>query len=89
MTQSQIIFAPYNYVIDPSIRHTMGINLENSALLVDEAHNILQVARDAASISLNQYDIKENALMYHNYFASICKDNKRRHRKRDIQIDVL
>ena len=88
MAQSQISFAPYNYVIDPSSRHAMGIKLENSALLVDEAHNILQVARDAASISLNQYDIKEKALMYHNYFASVCKEKTTKHRKRYLQIDV-
>lgn len=57
MNTSQIIFAPYNYVIDPGIRQAMGINLANTALLFDEAHNILSVARDSASVSTTLHNL--------------------------------
>ena len=57
MNTSQIIFAPYNYVIDPGIRQAMGINLANTALLFDEAHNILGVARDSASVSTTLHSL--------------------------------
>ena len=79
MRKSEIIFAPYNYVIDPSIRSAMGINLKNTAVLFDEAHNILSVARDSASmtISLFQFRIEiENYSSFLNTLNDMTKKNK-------------
>ena len=54
---AELIFAPYNYVIDPTIRDQMNINLKNSILIVDEAHNIEQTCRDAATLNLKYDDL--------------------------------
>jgi Fanconi anemia group J protein len=45
------VFAPYNYLVDPSIRKSMQLDelVRGAIVIVDEAHNIEGVARDAAS----------------------------------------
>eukprot|EP00092_Neocalanus_flemingeri_P038788 GFUD01042231.1.p1 GENE.GFUD01042231.1~~GFUD01042231.1.p1 ORF type:complete len:1506 (+),score=423.98 GFUD01042231.1:334-4518(+) len=46
---AQIIFCPYNYLVDPGIRGAMDISLKNQIVILDEAHNIEDSAREAAS----------------------------------------
>ncbi|XP_075242792.1 Fanconi anemia group J protein-like [Convolutriloba macropyga] len=53
----EIIFCPYNYVIDPRIRSSLDVQLEESVVILDEAHNIEDVARSAGSLSTNQDDL--------------------------------
>ena len=45
--RSHIIFCPYQYLMNPSIRQAMGIEnyLEDAIAIVDEAHNVESVAR--------------------------------------------
>ena len=45
----EIIFCPYSYVIDPRIRSSMDVQLENSVVILDEALNIEDVARSAVA----------------------------------------
>lgn len=54
---SDFIFVPYNYLIDPHTRKTQGIDLSNSIILIDEAHNIEGCATDAYSLTLSSIDI--------------------------------
>lgn len=49
LSDSNIVFCPYNYLVDPLIRSAMKINMKNSIVVMDEAHNIEDSARDAAS----------------------------------------
>ena len=37
---ADVIFMPYNYIIDEKIRENYEIEYENSILIFDEAHNI-------------------------------------------------
>ncbi len=39
--QADILFVPYNYLVDPTFRSSLGIPLENSILIFDEAHNVV------------------------------------------------
>lgn len=48
------VLCPYNYILDPGIRGAMKISLKDAIVIFDEAHNIEDVARDAASIDLLQ-----------------------------------
>ncbi|KAJ2557904.1 Fanconi anemia group J protein [Coemansia sp. RSA 1933] len=47
--QADLIFCPYNYILDPAVREAAGISLEGNIVILDEAHNIEGAARDAAS----------------------------------------
>uniref|UniRef100_A0A6G1SFY1 Regulator of telomere elongation helicase 1 n=1 Tax=Aceria tosichella TaxID=561515 RepID=A0A6G1SFY1_9ACAR len=54
-TQAAIVFMPYNYVLDLSVRKSTQLKLDKSVLIVDEGHNIESSLKDSASakISLN------------------------------------
>lgn len=39
--QAEIVFVPYNYLIDPYTRRQMSISLENAVVIFDEAHNLV------------------------------------------------
>jgi len=54
---AQLIICPYNYLVDPKIRSSMDINLANQILILDEAHNIEDSARDAAGGSFKLDDV--------------------------------
>ena len=51
---ADIIFAPYNYLVDPAIRKASDINLENAVVIIDEAHNIEGVASESGSIDITE-----------------------------------
>ncbi|XP_060973605.1 regulator of telomere elongation helicase 1 homolog isoform X3 [Cannabis sativa] len=48
-----ILFAPYNYLIDRAYRKSLTINWQNSVLIFDEAHNLEGLCADAASFDLS------------------------------------
>lgn len=42
----------YNYLIDPHIRKAMLLDVTDSVIIIDEAHNIEDSARESASLTL-------------------------------------
>ncbi|OQS04912.1 hypothetical protein THRCLA_02895 [Thraustotheca clavata] len=57
LSKAQIIFMPYNYLVDPPLRKSLGVALDNAILIFDEAHNVESIATEAASYSLSTDDI--------------------------------
>ncbi|EME29284.1 putative DNA helicase required for mitotic chromosome segregation CHL1 [Galdieria sulphuraria] len=49
MKTAELIFCPYSYLLDPVVRNAMQVELSNSIVILDEAHNIEDVCREAAS----------------------------------------
>ncbi|GAB2293557.1 Regulator of telomere elongation helicase 1 [Dionaea muscipula] len=47
-----ILFAPYNYLIERGNRDSLSIEWKNSILIFDEAHNLESICADAASFDL-------------------------------------
>nr|XP_046244527.1 Fanconi anemia group J protein [Scatophagus argus] len=58
LQDASIIFCPYNYLLDPMIRESMDINLAGQILVLDEAHNIEDCARESASFTLNHDNLR-------------------------------
>jgi Rad3-related DNA helicase len=54
---SRVVVAPYPYVFDPKIRFMTGLDLEGRVLVLDEGHNIDQVAQDTFSDTLTDRTI--------------------------------
>ncbi|KAG5192615.1 helicase C-terminal domain-containing protein [Tribonema minus] len=52
LVDAQLVLCPYNYVVDPTLRRIMNINLADSIILFDEAHNLADFCRSAASLRL-------------------------------------
>ncbi|XP_013146358.1 PREDICTED: Fanconi anemia group J protein-like isoform X2 [Papilio polytes] len=55
---AHIVFCPYNYLIEPSIRDSMQIDLSDNIVIIDEAHNIEDICRDAATFSFTKDNIQ-------------------------------
>jgi len=54
---AELVFCPYNYILDPGIRDTLKINLENTVVVLDEAHNVEDVLRDSGSGKWSEFDM--------------------------------
>ena len=70
---ADLVFLPYNYLVDPRIRKTLAINLEECAVIVDEAHNVLKIFEDSSSISFKGKDVAV-ALKDLDYMLQIVED---------------
>eukprot|EP00466_Bigelowiella_natans_P010029 jgi/Bigna1/50129/estExt_Genewise1.C_670064 len=56
-TNADMVFLPYNYLIDPKIRSTLNLDLRDSIVVFDEAHNVPKVAAEAVSFDLGGHDV--------------------------------
>lgn len=56
---AEIIFMPYNYLIDQKHRKSLNIWLKDAIVIFDEAHNLASACSDAASIEITSYDLNQ------------------------------
>ncbi|KAI9156034.1 hypothetical protein H9P43_009144 [Blastocladiella emersonii ATCC 22665] len=54
---ADLVLCPYNYLLDPQIRASMGIKLDNDIVVLDEAHNVEDVAREAAGSEIEDIQL--------------------------------
>ncbi|XP_029075925.1 regulator of telomere elongation helicase 1 isoform X17 [Monodon monoceros] len=55
--QADIIFMPYNYLLDAKSRRAYGIDLKGTVVVFDEAHNVEKMCEEAASFDLTPHDV--------------------------------
>lgn len=55
----EILFVPYNYLLDPKIRFLINGKLPNSIIIFDEAHNVSKMCEEMASTSLTSTTISK------------------------------
>uniref|UniRef100_A0A671VQE4 Regulator of telomere elongation helicase 1 n=1 Tax=Sparus aurata TaxID=8175 RepID=A0A671VQE4_SPAAU len=55
--QADIIFMPYNYLLDPKSRRAHNIELNGAVIIFDEAHNVEKTCEESTSFDLTPYDI--------------------------------
>jgi regulator of telomere elongation helicase 1 len=56
-SEADIIFMPYNYILDIKTRKMHNINIQGAIIILDEAHNIERVCEESASFDLTSTDI--------------------------------
>lgn len=49
----EILFLPYNYLLDRSTRQSLDINWANDIIIIDEAHNLESICSDLFSFDLS------------------------------------
>ncbi|XP_028926263.1 regulator of telomere elongation helicase 1 isoform X1 [Ornithorhynchus anatinus] len=55
--QADIIFMPYNYLLDSKSRRAHNIDLKGTVVIFDEAHNVEKMCEESASFDLTPYDL--------------------------------
>uniref|UniRef100_A0A8C7YUV4 Regulator of telomere elongation helicase 1 n=1 Tax=Oryzias sinensis TaxID=183150 RepID=A0A8C7YUV4_9TELE len=55
--QADIIFMPYNYLLDPKSRRAHNIELSGAVVIFDEAHNLEKMCEESSSFDLTPYDV--------------------------------
>ncbi|KMZ08357.1 regulator of telomere elongation helicase 1 homolog [Drosophila simulans] len=55
--QADITFMPYNYLLDPKARKANKIELGNTIVILDEAHNIEKICEESASVQIKSSDV--------------------------------
>ena len=54
---ADVIFMPYNYLLDHKIRSSLDIDYNGAVIIFDEAHNVQKLCEETASVSLTMQDI--------------------------------
>uniref|UniRef100_A0A672UHH9 Regulator of telomere elongation helicase 1 n=1 Tax=Strigops habroptila TaxID=2489341 RepID=A0A672UHH9_STRHB len=55
--QADIIFMPYNYLLDSKSRRAHNLDLKGTVVILDEAHNVEKLCEEASSFDLTPYDL--------------------------------
>ena len=71
---ADLIFMPYNYLIDEKYRENFDLDLTNSIVIFDEAHNIAPCCEDVSSFKIRAdsldavtkevYDLRQTLAMF-------------------------
>lgn len=54
---ADIIFMPYNYLLDSKSRRAHNIELKGAVVIFDEAHNVEKICEESTSFDLTPYDL--------------------------------
>ncbi len=74
--KSRIVIMTYHYIFSMNITETLPINLEDSILIIDEAHNLPNIIIDANSFSISEITIKSCISEVKKYISSEDKKNR-------------
>lgn len=55
--EADIVFMPYNYLLDPKSRKANGVDLMNNVVILDEAHNVEKICEESASLQIRTTDV--------------------------------
>lgn len=54
---ADIVFMPYNYLLDPKARKANNVQLTNTIIILDEAHNVEKMCEDSASMQIASSEV--------------------------------
>jgi Fanconi anemia group J protein len=49
---AELIFCPFDYIVSPTIREAMNVNIDGAVVIFDEAHNIEDVCRESGGVEV-------------------------------------
>uniref|UniRef100_A0A0N5B8B5 Helicase ATP-binding domain-containing protein n=1 Tax=Strongyloides papillosus TaxID=174720 RepID=A0A0N5B8B5_STREA len=56
-SDADLVFCPFNYLIDPVIRRNTKTTLKNDIVILDEAHNVEDVCRSSSSFEFSEKEV--------------------------------
>lgn len=54
---ADIVFMPYNYLLDPMARKANKVELNNTIVILDEAHNVEKMCEESASVQIASSEV--------------------------------
>ena len=82
---ADLILTPYSYIVDPSIRANLPVNLfRDSIVVVDEAHNFPEQCSEYFSMSISFYSFKEVSI----FFSRINIDDFIEYFRNSVNFDI-
>ncbi|XP_064420674.1 regulator of telomere elongation helicase 1 isoform X2 [Latimeria chalumnae] len=54
---ADIVFTPYNYLLDPKSSRAHNIDLRGAVVIFDEAHNVERICEESVSFDLTPFDL--------------------------------
>ena len=72
---------PVQLPLDPSVRAAMDVDVKGALVILDEAHNVEDVAREAASCDVALSDVAAAAEEFRRVPASFDDENRENHRE--------
>ncbi|SMN19110.1 similar to Saccharomyces cerevisiae YPL008W CHL1 Probable DNA helicase involved in sister-chromatid cohesion and genome integrity [Maudiozyma saulgeensis] len=70
---AEIISLPYQYLLSNDARESLGIDLDNSIVIVDEAHNLIDTINNIYSASMTYEDLMKVLKGLNNYLIKFEK----------------
>jgi Fanconi anemia group J protein len=74
---ADLVFCPYNYILDPDIRSAMELNIENAIVILDEAHNVEDALRSLGSDKFGEIELLKILALLDFYAAKWEPQNQR------------
>ncbi|KAL1021284.1 hypothetical protein UPYG_G00011180 [Umbra pygmaea] len=87
--QADIIFMPYNYLLDPKSRRAHNIELKGAVVIFDEAHNVEKMCEESTSFDLTPYDLASAIDAVDKLLAEQAKEAGRGDVSEDFNVDSL
>ncbi|GAB0096775.1 Regulator of telomere elongation helicase 1 homolog [Sergentomyia squamirostris] len=91
---ADVIFMPYNYILDPKSRRANQIELNNTAVILDEGHNVEKMCEDSMSLQLTSTDVATSIVDVTFAMEKLAEqqdsnDLEGRDERKDISLDDL
>eukprot|EP00879_Flechtneria_rotunda_P018409 GHRR01019311.1.p1 GENE.GHRR01019311.1~~GHRR01019311.1.p1 ORF type:complete len:601 (+),score=184.42 GHRR01019311.1:196-1803(+) len=86
---ADVILAPYSAVLMPDARESLGIQLEGSVVVFDEAHNLLDAINGAHSTAVSAWQlmsVQRSLTAYYERFRIVLNPSNAQHVKTMLQI---
>ncbi|KAM4608050.1 regulator of telomere elongation helicase 1 [Discoglossus pictus] len=85
--QADIIFMPYNYLLDPKSRRAHNIDLKGTVVIFDEAHNVERMCEESASFDLTPYDLASGMDAINMVLEEQAKEVEQKHFQAEFNMD--
>ncbi|XP_069675040.1 regulator of telomere elongation helicase 1 homolog [Periplaneta americana] len=56
-THADVVFMPYNYILDNKHLKNQGIELQGNVVILDEAHNVEKMCEESVSVQIRSTDV--------------------------------
>ncbi|KAG9331200.1 hypothetical protein JZ751_019914 [Albula glossodonta] len=87
--QADIIFMPYNYLLDPKSRRAHNIELKGAVVIFDEAHNVERMCEESTSFDLTPYDLASSIDVVDKLLLEQARDTERGEVTADFNVESL